>query len=64
MWSIYVAAYFRVETSHNLIVLSWDPVAKFLCDGCAATDYIELLWAFFIELDADIWFFNKSWGSS
>lgn len=46
------------------MVLSWDPVAKFLCEGCAATASIELAWAFLIELEAEIWFFNKSWGSS
>lgn len=49
LWSERVIVSLKVVTSHNLMVLSCDPVAKLLPLGCTASDSMEFTCAFLLS---------------
>lgn len=60
LWSERVIVSLKVVTSHNLIVLSCDPVAKLLPLGCTASDSMEFTCAFLLRATGEIWFLMRS----
>ena len=64
LWSERVIVSLKVPTSHNLMVLSCEPVAKLLPLGCTASDSMEFTCAFLLRATGEIWFLMRSCSSA